>query len=215
MLELYFHPLSSFCQKVLIALYENDTPFTPHFIDLGKEADAAALAKRWPLRKFPVLHDHARDRTVPESTIIIEYLAQHHPGPTRLVPDDPDAARETRFRDRFYDLHVQLPMQKIVGDRLRPADQKDPYGVAQAAAALRAAYDFVESDMAGRTWATGDAFTMADCAAAPALSYAAMVVPFDDTHPAAAAYHRRLRERPSYARTLREAEPYLHLFPKA
>ena len=215
MLELYFHPLSSFCQKVLIALYENATPFTPHLIDLGREADAAELARRWPLKKFPVLHDHARDHTVPESTTIIEYVDQHHPGPTKLVPGDPDLARQTRFRDRFYDLHVELPMQKIVGDRIRPADQKDPYGVAQAVTSLRTAYDVIEADMARKTWAIGDAFTMADCAAAPALSYAAMVVPFGATHPATAAYLVRLRDRPSYARALREAEPYLHLFPKA
>jgi glutathione S-transferase len=213
-LELFFHPLSSFCQKVLIALYENDTPFTPHFVDLADAASAAELKRRWPLGKFPVLYDHARDRTVPESSIIIEYLAQHYPGRSKLVPDDPDAARQMRLRDRFYDLHVQVPMQKIVGDRLRPADKKDPFGVEQATAALRTAYDMIDGDMTGKTWVMGDDFTMADCAAAPALSYAAMVVSFRDTHPAAAAYLDRLTRRPSYARALKEAEPYRHLFPK-
>jgi glutathione S-transferase len=213
-LELYFHPLSSFCQKVLIALYENDTPFAPRFIDLGDPGQAAELKRRWPLGKFPVLYDSERDRTVPESSIIIEYLAQHYPGPIKLVPDDPDAARQTRLRDRFYDLHVEIPMQKIVGDRLRPPDQRDAYGVAQAQAALRTAYDMIESEMATRRWAMGDEFGMADCAAAPALSYAELVVPFADSHPKSAAYLRRLEQRPSYARVLREAEPYRHLFPR-
>lgn len=131
-LKLYFHPLSSFCQKVLVALYENDTPFEPHIVDLGNETEAAEFKKLWPIGKFPVLRDEARDWTMPESTIIIEYLDQHYPGSTKLVPNDPDLARQTRMRDRFYDLYVQGPMQKIVGDRLRPAGKNDPYGVAQA-----------------------------------------------------------------------------------
>ena len=123
-LKLHFHPLSSFCQKVLIALYENDTPFEPHIVDLGDPAQRGAFQKMWPIGKFPVLRDEARDRTIPESSIIIEYLAQHYPGTTQLVPADPDLAWQTRLRDRFYDLYVNEPMQKIVGDRLRPAGKQ-------------------------------------------------------------------------------------------
>ena len=122
-LHLYFHPLSSFCQKVLIALYENDTPFEGHVVDLGDETQRTDFKKIWPIGKFPVLRDEAARRTVPESSIIIEYLSQHYPGKTELVPADADLARETRMRDRFFDLYVQVPMQKIVGDRLRPAGQ--------------------------------------------------------------------------------------------
>jgi len=213
-LTLYFHPLSSFCQKVLVALYENDTPFVPHLVDLADEVSAAPLRKLWPIGKFPVLRDDERDRTIPESTIIIEYLARHHPGRTRLVPADEDLARQTRLRDRFYDLYVHMPMQKIVGDRLRPAGDEDPYVVEQAKVQLRTAYTMIAEEMGTRIWAMGEAFTMADCAAAPALYYANLVLPFDETYPSVAAYFARLMERPSFARAVKEAEPYRHLFPK-
>jgi glutathione S-transferase len=143
-LKLYFHPLASFCWKALIALYENDTPFEPHVVDLGNEAERTAFLKIWPLGKFPVLRDDARDRTIPESTIIIEYLAQHYPGRTQLVPTDADLARQTRFRDRFYDLYVHEPMQKIVIDRLRPAGKSDSHGVELAKAQLGTAYGMIE-----------------------------------------------------------------------
>jgi glutathione S-transferase len=212
-LHLYFHPLSSFCQKALIALYENDTPFVPHIVDLGDPAAAAALKQLWPVGKFPVLRDEARDQTVPESNIIIEYLAQYYPGGTALVPADPDLAWQTRLRDRFYDLYVNEAMQKIVGDRLRPDGQKDPFGVEQARARLRTSLGMIEAEMAANTWAMGEAFTMADCAAAPALFYANLVMPFGDTHPNAMAYFDRLMRRPSFARAVEEAKPYFHLFP--
>jgi glutathione S-transferase len=212
-LTLYFHPLSSFCQKALIALYENDTPFAPHLVDLGDEASRAAFLKIWPIGKFPVLRDEARDRVIPESSIIIEYLAQHYPGRARLVPEDADVARQMRMRDRFYDLYVSEPMQKIVGDRRRPPGQRDPYGVEQAKSRLQTAYGMIDEDMAAKTWAMGDAFSMADCAAAPALFYANLVMPFGDTHKNIAAYFGRLMERPSFARAVGEATPYFHLFP--
>src|ERR1700720_68782 len=112
-LELYFHPLSSFCQKVLIAFYENDTRFVPHIVNLADESAAAEFKKIWPIGKFPVLRDEARDRTVPESSIIIEYLDQHYPGKTKFIPDDADAARQMRLRDRYFDLHIHMQMQKI------------------------------------------------------------------------------------------------------
>jgi glutathione S-transferase len=212
-LRLYFHPLSSFCQKVLVALYENDTAFAPHIVDLGDEASSAAFKTIWPIGKFPVLRDEAKGRTIPESSIIIEYLAQHYPGPSRLVPEDPDLARETRLRDRFYDLCVNVPMQKVVTDRLRPAGRGDPDGVAQAKALLATALEMVDAEMATKTWAVGETFSMADCAAAPALYYANLVAPFEATHKHVAAYFERLMARPSFARAVREAEPYRRLFP--
>lgn len=212
-LTLYFHPLSSFCQKALVALYENGTSFTPHLVDLMDEAAFAAFKAIWPLGKIPVLRDEAHDRTIPEATIIIEYLAQHRPGPTELVPADPELAREVRLRDRFFDLYLNVPMQKIVTDRLRPEGRGDPHGAEEARTLLRAACGMVEEEMAIRTWAAGETFSMADCAAAPALYYANAVMPLADAYPNAAAYLRRLMDRPSFARAVEEAEPYRRMFP--
>jgi glutathione S-transferase len=213
-LKLYLHPLSSFCQKALIAFYENDTPFEPHIVNLGEEKSRADFLKMWPVGKFPLLRDEARDRTIPESTIIIEYLEQHYPGRTKLIPADADLARQTRFHDRFYDLHLHDAMQKVVGDRLRPAGSKDPFGVEQAKARIATAYGMIDREMATKKWTMGDLFTMADCAAAPALFYANLAVPFGDAHKNVAAYFGRLMERPSFARAVNEAKPYFHMFPK-
>jgi glutathione S-transferase len=211
-LKLYFHPLSSFCHKVLIALYETGTPFEPRIVDLFNEI--AEYKKIWPIGKIPVLRDEAKDRTIPETSIIIEYLAQHYPGKTQLLPADPDQCRQMRLRDRFYDLYVNVPMQKVVTDRLRPAGKNDPYGVEEAKSLLSTSFGMIEEDMAKNRWAMGDAFTMADCAAAPALFYANMAVPFRDTHKNVAAYLDRLMERPSFARVLKEAQPYFAMIPK-
>jgi glutathione S-transferase len=213
-LTLYYHPLSSFCWKALIALYENETPFTPVMVDLGNETERAALLKIWPIGKFPVLRDDATGRVVPESSIIIEYLDNHYPGATRLLPADADAARQTRLRDRFYDLYVHLPMQKIMGDRLRPAASRDPHGVEEAKARITSCYGMIDKELASRTWAMGETFGLADCAAAPALFYAGMVVPFGDGHKNLGAYFERVKARPSFARVLREAEPYFGMVPK-
>lgn len=213
-LKLYFHPLSSFCQKVLIALYENDTPFERQIVDLADQASAAAFKVIWPIGKFPVLRDDAKDRTIPESSIIIEYLGLHHPGRTRFLPADAELARQTRMRDRFFDLYVNMPMQKVVTDRLRPAGQNDAYGVDQAKAQLQIALGIIDQDMQAKTWAMGDAFSTADCAAAPALFYADKVMPFAGTHKNAAAYFGRLMKRPSFARAVEEAQPYFAQFPK-
>jgi glutathione S-transferase len=213
-LKLYFHPFSSFCQKVLIALYENDTPFEPRIVDLANATSAADFKKIWPLGKFPVLRDEAKDRTIPESSIIIEYLGQHYPGRTQLVPADVDLARQTRMRDRFYDLYVNVPVGKVVTDRLRPTGKNDPLGVEQAKGLLQTAYGMVDQDMGSKTWAMGDDFSMADCAAAPALYYANKVKPFGDAQKNAASYLDRLMHRPSFARAVKEAEPYRALFPK-
>jgi glutathione S-transferase len=213
-LTFHFHPLSSFCQKALISLYENDTPFTPQIVKLGEAASRAAFTKLWPIGKMPVLRDDARDRTVPEASVIIEYLALHYPGALRLVPADPELAWQARLSDRFYDLYINEVVGKIVTDRLRPADKHDVQGVEQARVLLATALGMVEREMAARHWAMGDVFTLADCAAAPALFYANLVMPFGESHKKAAAYLARLQTRPSYARAAREAEPYLALFPR-
>jgi glutathione S-transferase len=161
-----------------------------------------------------VLRDEARGVTVPESTVIIEYLAQYYPGRTQLVPSEPDLSWRARLGDRFYDHYVNDPMSKVVTDRIRPAGRNDPHGVEEARTLLRTALDMVQTEMAGRTWAVGEAFTIADCAAAPALFYADKVIPFAETHPHAAAYLGRLTQRPSFARVLAEAEPYFKMFPE-
>jgi glutathione S-transferase len=212
-LTLYYHPLASYCWKVLVALYESDTPFTPHLVDLADPKARADLARLWPVCKFPVLRDHGRDQTIPESSIIIEYLAQHYPSKLPLIDADPDLARETRLRDRFYDLYVHEPMQKIVGDRLRASERHDPHGVEQAKSLLETAYGMVEQQMATNRWAIGASFSMADCAAAPALFYANRVLPIGASHAQTSAYLKRLEERPSFARVIDEAGPYFKLFP--
>ena len=213
-LTLHFHPLSSFCWKALIALYENDTPFTPNLVNLGDPAERTALLKLWGIGKFPVLNDDARNEIVPESSVVIEYLDRHYPGPTRLIPDDADRALQTRLRDRFYDLYVHLPMQKIMGDRLRAQGKQDAHGVEEARAQLRTSYAMIEQQMAGGSWAMGKDFSLADCAAAPSLFYGSMVVPFGDGQKNLAAYLDRLKARPSFARVLKEAEPYFGMVPK-
>lgn len=213
-LTFHFHPLSSFCQKALIALYENDTPFERHVVDLGNEASRAAFLALWPVGKMPVLRDEARDRTVAESTIIIEYLAQHYPGKTEFIPRDAELARETRMRDRFFDLYVHMPMQKVVTDKLRPAGKNDTYGVQQAKAQITTAYGMIEEEMRSKKWAMGEAFTLADCAAGPALFFANIVLPLGPAHRSVSAYLNRLVERPSFARSIKEAEPFFALMPK-
>jgi glutathione S-transferase len=213
-LTLYFHPLSSFCQKALIALYENGTPFTPQKVDLMDEKENAAFKKLWPVGKFPVLHDDKNEKTIPESTSIIEYLAQHYPGSVQLVPKDPDQALAVRAQDRFYDLNVHLPTQKVITDRIRPAGQNDKFGVEHARGLLQTALAIIDKDMAKKTWAAGEAFTMADCAAAPTLFYYNRAVePLAGSFDNAAAYLDRLVKRPSYARALEEAEPFLKYVP--
>ncbi|HTC96776.1 MAG TPA: glutathione S-transferase family protein [Bradyrhizobium sp.] len=211
-LILHFHPLSSFCWKALTALYENDTPFTPNLVNLGDPDERAALAKLWPICKFPVLEDKARGEVVPESSIIIEYLDRHYAGQTRFIPEQADRALQTRLRDRFYDLYLHLPMQKAIGDRLRPAGKKDPQGVGEARAQLRRSYAIVEQQMANGPWAMGGDFSLADCAAVPSLYYGNRVEPTGEFRNVSA-YLERLQARPSFARVLKEAEPYFDLFP--
>ena len=211
MMKFYFHPLSSYCWKVLVALYEKGVAFEPIVVNLGDPAEAAAFTKLSPMRKMPSIV--LGDEVVNESSIQIEWL-DRLPGGGKLIPADPEQALDVRSWDRFLDLYIHNVMQRIVGDRLRPADKRDAYGVAENKAHLRIALDVFEKHMAGRTFVSGDAFTLADCSAAPALFYANKVLPFEASHPAIAAYLKRLSERPSFARVLREAEPFFQYFPK-
>jgi len=212
-LKLYYHPLASFCWKTLIALYENDTPFEPILVDLMDEKSRNAFAKVWPIAKFPVIRDEARGHTVAEATIVIEYLDAFYPGPTRFVPSDPDQAWRTRMWDRVFDHYVNEPLAKIITDRLRPEGKSDSLGVEQAKNQLREAYALIDGEIGSRIWAMGEDFSLADCAAGPALSYAHTVVPFGATSSSLHAYLDRLIARPSFARVLREAQPYFQFYP--
>jgi glutathione S-transferase len=205
------HPFSSYCQKVLIALYENETPFTFRMLDRNDPTAFAELETLWPLKRFPVLVD--RGRPIVESTIIIEHLELHYPGPVRLVPDDPVSALEVRFIDRFFDNYVQTPLQKIVSDSMRDEKERDAKGVADARATLDTAYGWLEQRMAGREWAVNGRFSLADCAAAPALFYADWTHPIGKSYPNVRAYRSRMNARPSYAPAIEEARPYRSLFP--
>ena len=212
-LTLYQHPLASFCHKVLIALYENDTPFTSSLVDLLDPAEAARFAALWPAGKMPVLTDSARDVVMPETSIIIEYLDRHYPGAVRLIPDDADQALKARLWDRFFDLYIHVPMQKIVTDTLRAEGENDHRGVKDARATLRLAYGMADKHFAENTFAAGDSFSLADCAATPALFYAGIVEPFGEKYPHLSAYFERLLARASVRRVLAEARPYFHMFP--
>ena len=210
-MKLYAHPFSSYCQKVLIALYENATPFEFRMLAPGDEQAAAEHATLWPLRRMPVLVDGGR--TVVEATIIIEHLDLHHPGPVRFVPEDRRAALDVRMMDRLFDNYVMTPMQKIVSDAIRAPEHRDPHGVAAARRTLDTAYRWLDAAIAGREWAVAGGFGLADCAAAPALFYADWVHPVDDALSNVTSYRRRLLARPSFARAVDEARPYRPLFP--
>jgi glutathione S-transferase len=210
-LKLYAHPFSSYCQKVLVALYENGTAFDYRELSHTDPQPMAELTALWPLKRFPVLVD--ADRTVVESTIIIEYLGLRHPGPVRLLPADPAAALEVRSMDRFFDNYVSTPLQKIIGDSLRPEGQHDPKGVADARALLDTAYAWLDAAMATREWAAGDTFSLADCGAAPFLFYADWTHRIDPSYAHVLGYRKRLLARPSFARAVDEARPFRSLFP--
>jgi glutathione S-transferase len=212
-LTLHYHPLSSYCHKVLIALYENGADFERVIIDFGDQASADAFRALWPLARMPVLVDGARKVTVGESTIVIDHLDAFHPGPVRFTPEDPDHARRVRFWDRFFDLYVHTPVQRIVGDALRPPQHRDGFGVDQAHAQLRDAYMHVEREMDGHSWMGGESFSLADCAAEPALFYANTIEPIGAEFPLTRAYLRRLMARSSVRRVLEEAAPWFHLYP--
>lgn len=210
-MRLYAHPFSSYCQKVLIALYENETRFDLRMLGSDDPQIAAEHAALWPLRRMPVLVDGGR--TVMESTIIVEYLDLYHPGPVHMLPEDRHVALEARMMDRFFDNYVHTPTQTIVFDALRPAENRDPYGVTKARELLDTAYGWLDRTMAGRKWAAGEAFGLADCAAAPSLFYADWTHPINAKFVNVRAYRNRLLERPSFARAVDEARPYRPLFP--
>jgi len=206
---LHYHPLASYCWKVLVALYENGTDFERRVIDLGDDAQRAELRALWPLCKFPVLRDG--ERVVAESSIIVEHLDRRHPGPRPLVPTDPDASLEVRLWDRILDLHVHTPMGEIVLDRLRDAKAD----TSRARATITTAYGMIDARLAASRWLGGEDFTLADCSAAPALFYAATLEAFAPEHTRLAAYFERLVARPSVARTLEEAKPSFVHYPFA
>ena len=210
-MKLYAHPFSSYCQKALIAFYENGTPFEWGLLSPENEPALAEHAALWPLRRMPVLVDAGR--TVIEASLIVEYLDLHHPGPVRLLPQDARDALEVRSLDRCFDNYVMTPMQKIVLDLIRPAEHRDPYGVAEARRLLDTSYAWLDGRLAGRTWAAGDAFGLADCAAAPSLFYADWVHPIGAEHRVLRAYRQRLLARPSFARAVDEARPFRKFFP--
>jgi glutathione S-transferase len=212
MLTLYYHPFSSYCQKVLVALYEREVPFEGVIVDLGDPAEKAALERLWPMGKFPVLRDEARGVTVPESSLIIQYLDRVHPG-SPLVPAGPDAALVVHLWDRFFDHYVETPMQKAVADNFRPEGDRDPHGVEEAKGLLARAWDVLETHLAkGGEWAAGEGFSLADCGAGPALFYANIIQPFAG-RPYVEAYYERLLARPAFARAVDEARPYRYFFP--
>lgn len=210
-LKLYAHPFSSYCQKVLIALYENGTPFEWRQLNHDDPKTGAEFVELWPLKRMPVLVDG--DRTLVESTIIIEYLGLYYPGPVILLPKDPKAALDVRLMDRFFDNYISTPQQKVVADALRPDTQRDPFGVTDARKVLDTAYAWLDKKMTGREWAVGDTFSLADCGAAPFLFYADWTHRIDPSFKNVIAYRERLLARPSVVRAVDEARPYRPFFP--
>mgnify|MGYP003450655984 FL=1 len=207
-MKLYAHPFSSYSQKVLIALYANATPFD--YCNLEDPVANAELATLSPLKRFPVLVDAGR--TILESSTIIEHLQLHHPGPARMIPDG-DAGIEARMLDRIFDNDVMTPMQKIVHDAMRAEPDRDAYGVAQARGFLDSIYAWLDQRLAGRTWAAGEAFTLADCAAAPSLFYADWAHEIPHARANLRAYRARVLAHPHVARAVDEARPFRHYFP--
>jgi glutathione S-transferase len=211
-LNLYYHPLSSCCWKVLIALYEMGIAFEPRLLDLGDRGEREGFLALWPTGKIPLLVDGTR--VVPETSIIIEYLSAHHAGPDRsMLAGDADAVLEVRLMDRLLDLYAMVPMQAIVADRLRADQDRDPIAVAKARETLSMVYGLLERRLADRSWMAGERFSLADCAAAPALFYATTLVPLPSAHHRLAGYLERVLQRPSVARVLQEAGPYFQFYP--
>jgi glutathione S-transferase len=211
-LTLHYHPLSSYCHKVLIALDVLGIDVDLRLLNLGDAAERAAFLALWPTGKMPLLVDGGRP--VAETSIIIEHLQRHHARAGRtLIPADPDAALDVRLWDRLFDLYVMTPMQALTADLLRPEGARDPLGVAQARERLSASYAFIDRQLEGRTWVNGDAFGLADCAAAPALFYAATYVPLPPAHAHLVAYFERLVAHPAVARTIDQARPWFKYYP--
>jgi glutathione S-transferase len=207
--KLYAHPFSSYCQKALIAFYENGVPFD--YAHLEAPGVGAELGSHWPIGKFPLLVDAGA--VIAEASVIVEHLALHHPGPVALVPAEAKDALPVRMLDRIFDNYVMTPMQKIVADAMRPAEERDARGLAEARALLDASYAWLEAHLDNREWADRRGFSLADCAAAPSLFYADWAHPIPDAHARLRAYRARLLARPSFARAVDEARPYRPYFP--
>ena len=210
-LQLFGHPFSSYTMKALIALYENRTPFEFRVLGPDHPEHSAELARLWPIASFPLLLDDGA--AVFETSAIIEHLAAFHPGPVPLIPPEAGEAVRVRMLDRVFDSHVMAPMQAIVFDARRPEQHRDPYGVAQARTKLDAVYAWLDTVLAGRDWAAGARFSLADAAAAPALLYADWTHPIGEDRAVLRAYRTRLLARPSMARCVDDARPYRFLFP--
>ncbi|WP_333677151.1 glutathione S-transferase family protein [Dyella sp.] len=210
-LKLYAHPFSSYCQKVLIALYENDIPFEWRMLSSEQPEIYAEFAAMWPIQRFPLLTDGKQQ--IIESSIIIEHLELHYPGPVSLLPANARDALEVRKLDRFFDCYVSTAQGKIVFDALRPEHERDARGVRDAREMLDTAYAWLDKHLEGREWAAGAGFSMADCSAAPALFYADWTHRIDPSFAHLIAYRKRLLARPSFARAVDEARPYRPLFP--
>lgn len=207
-LVLHAHPPSLLCQKVLMAFYESDVRFALNLVDPSASAARESFASVWPMVELPVLEDRSRREIVAEATAIIEYVDLFYPEETRLLPFNPVVAWKVRLRDRFFDHHVRVPLQRIVTDRQSILGRSDPHGAPNARAHLRASLDILERDMAGRTWALSEGFSMADCSAAPALWHTNTVIRLEQRHPNVAAYLHRLQKRSSFERVLKEAIPF-------
>ncbi len=210
-LVLHAHPLSSYCQKVLLGLRENGVAFDYRKIEFGDAAHGAELERLWPMKRIPVLVENGAP--IVESSIILEHVDRAYPGQTKLIPADPAMALEARFMDRVFDCYVMTPMQAVVFEALRPADARDPFGVAKARKELDTIYAWLDAKLDGREWAAGPAFTIADCAAAPSLFYADWTQPIPAMYARLKAYRARLLARPAFAQIVDEARPYRQFFP--
>ena len=210
-IEIFAHPFSSYCMKAIMAFYEKDVPWTLRMLSPENPENNEEHGRRWPIRRFPLMV--ADGEQVMEATAIIEWLEAHHAGGPRLIPADAKEAVRVRMMDRIFDNYVMTPQGRCVFDALRPEDARDPYGVAEAQKLLDTSYEWLDGELAGRQWAAGDEFSMADCAAAPALLYADWTYEITARFKTLRAYRQRLIERPSFARALDEARPFRHLFP--
>ena len=213
-LTLYSHPLASYCWKPLIALYDNGIVFEIVEVNLGDAPSRLAFSQIWPLLKFPVLVDDERGQTVVGSAAVIDYIDRFAAPAALMIPANPDLGWQVRMWDRLFDDHFQTPMQRMVADALRAPGDRDALGVEQACAELRSAYPVFEERVPADGWFLGESFTLADCSALPALFWADTVEPFGDMHPKLGAYLARLKQRPSVARVLKEAEPFFGWFPR-
>ncbi len=204
-MKLYYNPISTYSQKVLIALYEKGLDFEPEIVNL-MDADARARYRDVnPLGKIPCLQLED-GHIIPESSIILEYL-DPLAEPT-LIKGNADETRRIRFKDRMFDLYLNDPIVTLLFQGMKPESEQDPERIEKARFHVATMYSFMENEFGKQSYANGEEFLMADCAAAPALFYAEQVVPFAE-HKNISAYWERLKSRPSVQRTHEEAAPIL------